>query len=108
MYRLSVTDESSGGSADVRAKAKASEMCLAVGVRVRVVDEVKKRYFEWSDQAKRAGWTGRINTLCEPPFEDHVYVDFDLRPRQRRQRLREFMAIRDLEVVPGDVKVDGC
>jgi hypothetical protein len=69
---------------------------------------MKKRYFEWSDQAKRAGWTGRINTLCEPPFEDHVYVDFDLRPRQRRQRLREFMAIRDLEVVPGDVKVDGC
>ncbi len=73
---------------------------FAPGDRVRVSEDVKTRYFPQSEQARRAGWTGTVNTLCSRPFEDHVYVDFDLRPRQRRQRLKEFMNVRDLERVP--------
>jgi hypothetical protein len=73
---------------------------FAPGDRVRVSEDVKTRYFPQSEQAGRAGWTGTVNTLCSRPFEDHVYVDFDLRPRQRRQRLKEFMDVRDLERAP--------
>lgn len=74
-------------------------MGFSVGARVRVVPEVKVRYFEWSEQAKRGGWTGTIKSLCGKTFADHVYVDFDLQPRQRHQRTREFIAIRDLALV---------
>lgn len=70
---------------------------FAPGDRVRVSDNVRNRYFPQSVQARRAGWTGTVNSLCCRPFEDHVYVDFDLRPRQRRRRLKEFMDIQDLE-----------
>lgn len=73
---------------------------FAPGDRVRVSDDVKTRYFPQSEQARRAVWTGTVNSQCCRPFEDHVYVDFDLRPRQRRQRLKEFMDIRDLERAP--------
>ncbi|ASW04068.1 hypothetical protein CJU94_36085 (plasmid) [Paraburkholderia aromaticivorans] len=73
---------------------------FAPGDRVRVSDDVKTRYFPQSEHARRAGWTGTVNSQCCRPFEDHVYVDFDLRPRQRRQRLKEFMDVRDLEWAP--------
>ncbi len=75
---------------------------FAPGDRVRVTESVRTRYFPQSEQARRAGWTGTVNSLCGRPFEDHVYVDFDPRPRQRRRRLKEFMNIRDLEWAPED------
>lgn len=81
---------------------KPSEIPLAVRTRVRIVDEVKNRYFEWTGPARRDGWTGRVSELCGRPLEDYVRVDFDLRPRQRRQRLAELVAIRDLIVIPDD------
>ncbi len=71
---------------------------FSVGDPVRVVDAVKTRYFAGSDPARRAGWTGKVRDLCGPVFPDYVYVDFDLQPRQKRQRLREFVAVRDLEI----------
>lgn len=75
---------------------------LAPGDRVRVAEGVRTRYFPQSEQARRAGWTGTVNSLCGRPFEDHVYVDFDQRPRQRRRRLKEFMNVGDLELAPED------
>lgn len=81
---------------------------FAPGDRVRVSDNVRTRYFPQSEQARRAGWTGTVNTLCCRPFEDHVYVDFDLRPRQRRRRLKEFMDVRDLERAPEISRAQEC
>lgn len=84
----------------------AFEAGLDSGIRVRVVDQVKDRYFVGSDQAKRAGRSGNIAALCGRPFEEYVYVDFDLQPRQQRQRLREFIAVRDLTVVRDTHTID--
>ncbi|WP_205804598.1 hypothetical protein [Burkholderia sp. Ac-20365] len=76
--------------------------CLSLGATVRVVDAVCNRYFPESEAAKRGGWTGRVSELCCRPFEAYVRVDFELRPRQRRQRLKEFMPVLDLELISVD------
>lgn len=94
-----------GGASDIEhgspaMNSQAKVHSFAPGDRVRVSDDVKARYFPQSEQARRAGWTGTVNSQCGRPFQDHVYVDFDLRPRQRRQRIKEFMDVRDLERGP--------
>ncbi|MFC0698142.1 hypothetical protein [Paraburkholderia humisilvae] len=89
-----------GGRAGLHAISEPSAVHpFQPGDRVRVSDRVKTRYFPQSEPARRAGWVGTINSLCDRPFEDHVRVDFDLRPRQRRQRLKEFMDVLDLELI---------
>ncbi|MFP3637772.1 hypothetical protein [Paraburkholderia sp. SIMBA_054] len=72
---------------------------LSLGTMVRVVDAVKSRYFEHSEQSRRGGWIGHVSELTSKVFPDYVRVDFELRPRQRRQRLKEFIPLRDLEIV---------
>lgn len=70
---------------------------IPVGTRVRVREAVRTQYFVSSTQARRAGWYGTVCDTTSEAFPDYVYVNFDLRARQRRPHLRELVAIRDLE-----------